>query len=468
MRSPWPPHFACRRSPFTFCRSPLRRGKFVFMPFKDCPLCGRTGNQLLSEGDWRDEELIRLISMSAPGWSPDRGVCHPCLGLFRGGLNRFRSNPTVFHDGRLHILPTPLRVGADERFCGRGVTIAFLDSGFYPHADLVEPSNRILHYENIVDPDFDPEEIRRPDVSSWHGMMTSVVATGNGYLSNGIYRGIASEAKLVLVKVGSAHRILHDDIRRGIEWTIENRERFNIRVVNISCGGDYEASYLTDGLSQAAENAVRAGMVVVCAAGNVGNSPDHAVLPPASTPAVITVGGFNDKNTLELEDNEVYHSSYGPTIDGLQKPEIVAPSIWLAAPILPNTATATEAWLYDRLQNTPDSELRDVLRSHRGIDQNLDLAVELPIYLIRHLLAIRLHDANVISGHYKHVDGTSFAAPIVSSVVAQMLEANPALHPWQIKRILIETAIRLKRVSVERQGWGTVIPSLAVARALAR
>lgn len=438
------------------------------MPFRYCPLCGRPGNQLLADGDLGDRELVRLISVSAPGWSPDRGLCLPCLALFRGGLDRFRSNPTIFHGGRLHILPTPLRVGADERFTGRGVTIAFLDSGFYPHPDLVSPRNRILHYENIVDSGFDPAEIDRPDVSSWHGLMTSVVATGNGHLSNGLYRGIASEANLVLVKVGSAQRILHDDIRRGIEWAITNRERFNIRVINISCGGDYEESYLTDGLSQAAERAVRAGMVVVCAAGNVGNSPDHSVLPPASTPAVITVGGFNDKNTLELEDNEVYHSSYGPTIDGLQKPEIVAPSIWLAAPILPDTATASEAWLYDLLQNTPDAELREVLRKHPGIDHNLDQAIELPIYLIRHLVAIRLHDANVISGHYKHVDGTSFAAPIVSAVVAQMLEANPGLRPWEVKRVLIETALRLKRVPVERQGWGTIIPARAVARALER
>ncbi|NBO63495.1 MAG: serine protease, partial [Acidobacteria bacterium] len=145
-----------------------------------------------------------------------------------------------------------------------------------------------------------------------------------------------------------------------------------------------------------------------------------------------------------------------------------APSIWLAAPILPETPTASEAHLYEQLQNTPDSDLREVLRANKGVDANLDLAVELPIYLIRLLLAIRRHDANVISDHYKHVDGTSFAAPIVSAVVAQMLEANPLLRPWEVKKVLIETAIRLKRVPVERQGWGTVIPSLAVARAVER
>lgn len=359
--------------------------------------------------------------------------------------------------------------------------MAFLDSGFYPHPDLVEPRNRILRYINIADqsqnerefnepndsswPLSNQKEFLEPNDSSWHGMMTSVVAAGNGHLSGGVFRGLAFEANLVLVKVGSANRIVHEDIQRGLEWVIKHRAEHNVRVVNISCGGDYEASYLTDGLSQAAERAVREGIVVVCAAGNSGTD-NHPVLPPASAPSVITVGGFNDNNTLELKDNAAYHSSYGPTIDGLQKPEIVAPSIWLAAPILPNTPTAAEARLYDLLQDSPDTELRDVLKSFQGIDQQLDASSDLPVYLIRQLVSIKIHDANVISGHYKHVDGTSFAAPIVSSVVAQMLEANPRLTPQQVKRILIDTAIRLDSVSVDRQGWGTIIPARAVERAL--
>jgi len=72
----------------------------------------------------------------------------------------------------------------------------------------------------------------------------------------------------------------------------------------------------------------------------------------------------------------------------------------------------------------------------------------------------------VITRHYKYVDGTSFAAPIVSSLVAQMLEANPSLTPQQIKRILISTAERLPQYEVDRQGWGVVDPRRAVERAL--
>ena len=406
---------------------------------------------------------------NVPGWEPEQGICEACLTHFRALQERLQTDNHIFRDGTYQILPTPLRVGADERFTGRGVTIAFLDSGFYPHPDLTEPNNRVVRYVNIVnDPtssqDSD-EEFRTPNASSWHGMMTSVVATGNGHLSNGLYRGIASEARVVLVKVGSASRILHNDICRGIEWVIAHRARYGIRIINISCGGDYEASYLTDKLSQAAEAAVRAGLVVVCAAGNAGSTPNHAVLPPASAPAVITVGGMNDKNTLDLDDNEIYRSSYGPTIDGLQKPEVIAPSIWLAAPILPGTPTADEAALLTKLKAASDDELRPLIEANVGINAELDAARDLPPYLIRQLVEIKIHGGNVISGSYKHVDGTSFAAPIVSSVAAQMLEANPRLSPQQVKLILIETAIRISSVPVERQGWGTIIPARAVERA---
>jgi serine protease AprX len=64
------------------------------------------------------------------------------------------------------------------------------------------------------------------------------------------------------------------------------------------------------------------------------------------------------------------------------------------------------------------------------------------------------------------VDGTSFAAPIVFSVVAQLLEANPQLTPQQVKRILIDTALRLPDVPVEQQGWDLSIPTRAVELAL--
>jgi serine protease AprX len=363
-------------------------------------------------------------------------------------------------------LPTPVRLDADEGFRGRGITIAFLDSGFYAHSDLTQPVNRIVAYHSIFPDTDDRAFLLKPDVASWHGMMTSVVAAGNGYLSNGVYRGIAPEAKVVLVKIGKSGRIPETDIETGLRWVLANKEKYGIRIVNISAGGDFEKSYLQNSLCQLVEETVSAGVTVVCAVGNAGLAPGHPVLPPASAPSAIAVGGLDDQNSLDRARRGMYRSSYGPTVDGLQKPEVIAPGIWVAAPILPHTPTADEARLYAELDAAADDELSRIIGSHKGIDKDLDASRELAAPLLRQLITIKLQEGNVINQHYKFVDGTSFASPIVASIVACMLEANPKLTPQQVKRILIDTAERVEGVAVERQGWGVVVPRRAVERAL--
>ncbi|MDH4065623.1 MAG: S8 family serine peptidase, partial [Acidobacteriota bacterium] len=81
-------------------------------------------------------------------------------------------------------------------------------------------------------------------------------------------------------------------------------------------------------------------------------------------------------------------------------------------------------------------------------------------------IARLLIERRVIATHYQHVDGTSFAAPITASVVAQMIEANPRLTPAVIKNILISTASRLAGFPAVRQGYGVVCAASAVSGAL--
>jgi serine protease AprX len=87
------------------------------------------------------------------------------------------------------------------------------------------------------------------------------------------------------------------------------------------------------------------------------------------------------------------------------------------------------------------------------------------VHSIRQIITLKLRQENVINKYYKYVDGTSFSAPIVSSLVAQMLEANPRLTAQQVKRILISTAERLPHYEVDRQGWGVINPRKAVETA---
>ena len=432
-----------------------------------CPVCRReVDGHLFAGSNAVGESLHPLLTVNMHAWEPGKPICVDCIRRYSQLHDELSAAFPQFAEQELKVIPTPMRLDAPDEFRGRGVTIAFLDSGFYAHPDLTKPRNRILKYVNLVER-AKPSDLTTPYGSSWHGMMTSVVAAGNGYLSGGLYRGIASEANLVLVKVGMSSRVRHQDIARGIRWVIRHRTEFNIRILNISAGGDYEASYLTDELSQAAEDASRAGLLVIAAAGNSGHLRNHPVLPPASAPSVIAVGGLDDRNNLDFSDNQMYRSSYGPTIDGLQKPEIIAPGIWIAAPILPGTPTAEQAVLLSELENADDSELREVIKRHPSVDEDLDHATELAPYLLRQVVWIKIRDNNVISGHYKHVDGTSFAAPIVSSIAAQILEAVPDLKPHEVKLALIKSAVRMPQVDVDRQGWGMVNPRRAIPEASA-
>lgn len=426
-----------------------------------CAVCSRAVRDGFLTLNLLPDDVEKLIRANSPGAQDFEEICTRCARLFERAKDQIIADAAVQKDGS-HVLSTPLRLDAVERFTGRGVTIAFLDSGFYPHVDLTTPTNRILAYRNMLDDDGDMSSLFEPDVASWHGMMTSVVAAGNGSLSNGFYRGIAPEADVVLVKLARTGRITEQNIQDGLEWVLANRQRYNIRIVNISAGGDDEQSYLHDPLSQVVEECSSAGIFVVCAVGNAGHLPNHPVVPPASAPSCMAVGGLDDNNSINRSRRGMYRSSYGPTIDGLQKPEVIASSIWVPAPILPNTPTAQQAELLEKLDKSDDDQLHLLISKNAGIDPELDAALDRPVHSIRQIITLKVHRENVITKHYKYVDGTSFSAPIVSSVAAQMIEANPELTPSEIKRILIATAERLPHYEVDRQGWGVIDPRRAV------
>ncbi|MCA1641144.1 MAG: S8 family serine peptidase [Acidobacteria bacterium] len=279
------------------------------------------------------------------------------------------------------------------------------------------------------------------------------------------------ELRAIIAANAPSGRVLSQVCPRCVELFRRAQVQLHSDAVVFEQGGRVLPTYLRMGahneLSQTVERAVGEGLTVVCAVGNAGTAPGHPVLPPASSPSVIAVGGLDDQNSLDRARRGMYRSSYGPTPDGLQKPEIIAPGIWIAAPILPHTPTAAEAELYAKLDRAADAELKPMIEAHSDVDRDLTGSLDLPVPLLRHLISIKLHEADVISESYKYVDGTSFSAPIVSSIAACMLEANPELTPQQIKRILIDTSERLPGIEIDRQGWGVVNAGRAVEVALA-
>ena len=380
-------------------------------------------------------------------------------------MNEAAETPEHTHTpGPTAVAPTAVRVAADEELSGRGVTIAFLDSGFTAHPDLVG-GGRLVAFHAVEDPSASLAPSESPRPWEWHGTQTSVVAAGDGSLSEGVYRGLASSARVVLVQVGREGSIHEEEIARALEWLLENHERLGIRVVNVSLGGDLEAPLEESRVNQLAEEAVRRGLILVVAAGNAGGSERHVPLPPASAPSVITVGGYHDWRDDDGRSFALYLSSFGHTPEGVAKPELIAPAMEVAAPILEGTPEFHAAGMLIRMTTAPDGELVGLARDHHeALGLPLE-GVEAGPDAVRAMVLERLRQKKIVAAHYQHVDGTSFAAPIVASVVAQMLEANPALDPATVKGILMATAERIEGAPAERQGHGVVDARRAIQAA---
>lgn len=352
------------------------------------------------------------------------------------------------------VPPTPLREEADPRFRGRGVTMAFVDSGFFPHPDLTQPRDRILAYHDATGDDV---PLYAPVESwHWHGTMTTCVAAGSGYLSAEVFRGIASEADLVLVKASSGGSVPWKAVAAGLRWLCENRERYRLRVVNVSLGvADPKRE-----IEAAVTDLLRNGVVVVAAAGNSLDLPES----PGELPGVITVGGYAQGSYGRDQHVTLYTSSFGLTPEGVLKPELIAPAVRVASPILPGTPQQRRAELLVELREMPLERLPEAVHRlrHRMADLPSDLH-RYPPRELRRLVEALCAEHKVVDRNYEHADGTSVAAPIVSSVVAQMLEANPKLSPAQVKTLLVSTADRVARAPVERQGFGMLNARRALA-----
>ncbi|MBL8132616.1 MAG: S8 family serine peptidase, partial [Anaerolineae bacterium] len=412
-----------------------------------CAICGRVHEQAaMQDVDWLPPDVLARLLVDNPSWRRSNGACPACVQdallqilLEKGEITAMEVIQSVWPldaEAAFGVLPTPLRMRADPRFTGKGVTIAFIDSGFYPHADLIRPKNRIKAWieagrEEVRAQYFDETDVPTWDgwndgmPSHWHGLMTSTSAAGNGWRSHGFYRGIACDAELVLIQVIDAEgHITNESIARALHWLEMHGAALGVRVVNLSLGGDPVSRLAGNPIDSAIQRLVKSGIAVTAAAGNSG---ERRLNPPATAPEALTVGGLDDHNLFERTHLELWHSNYGKGIGGVIKPEVVAPSIWVVAPVLPGS----------------EVERDGVELFSKRIYEDSPRAQE---------IAAR----KLVTPFYQHVDGTSFAAPIVASILACMFEANPALTPYQAYDILLHTAHRIPGVPVERQGYGAV------------
>jgi len=267
---------------------------------------------------------------------------------------------------------------------GQGMTVAVVDSGVVRNKDiggrLYKSVNFNKDYHNSAD-------------RYGHGTFVASVIGGDGKHSYGQYIGIAPKTNLVNLRVSDDQGAAEEsDVINALQWALDNKSRYNIRVVNLSLNSSMPQSYHTSPLDAAVEILWFNGIVVVASAGNNGSAD---LYPPANDPFVITVGAANDMGTADLSDDIVApFSAYGVTENGVNKPELVAPGANIVAYLSGN--------------------------------HQLTLGEQ--------------HPANRVNENYFRMSGTSFAAPIVSGAVALLLQNQPSLTPDQVKYRLMTTA----------------------------
>jgi serine protease AprX len=286
-----------------------------------------------------------------------------------------------------------LGIGSVPGVIGQGIGVAVVDSGISKHKAL---GAKVVASVSFVTGDPSDED------AYGHGTHVAGIIGGlPGKTSSEVYTGgVAPGVHLINVRVLGANGSGYtSDVIDGIDWVIENRAKYNIRVMNLSLGHPVMEPASTDPLCQAVMRAVRAGIVVVAAAGNAGRSADGSpilggITSPGNSPYAITVGALNTAGTVQREDDTVAsYSSRGPTkYDLAVKPDLAAPGSRIVS------LEADGSYLSE---NHP-----------------------------------ALHRAGWGDNAYMYLSGTSMATPITSGAVALLLEGTPGLSPGHVKLAL--------------------------------
>ena len=223
---------------------------------------------------------------------------------------------------------------------GSGIVLALLDSGIQR-----DPSQAA----SILAMDFTSGEETdvsgEPGIHDGYGHGTHLAGIVGG-LDEG---GLSDQAKIIDLKViGDEGWGYTSNLIRAIQWVTENHSKYKIRVANLSLGHPPVESYANDPLCQAVAKMVNAGVVTVVSAGNLGKTPKHSkiwggITSPGTEPSVITVGAVNTRGTpTHHDDVATTYGSRGPTIDGLFKPDLVAPANLIPSAMVPGSWLAQE------------------------------------------------------------------------------------------------------------------------------
>jgi serine protease AprX len=314
-------------------------------------------------------------------------------------------------------------------YTGKGVDVAVIDTGVTPVPGLDAPG------KVINGPDLSLES-QNPSLqyldTNGHGTFMAGLIAGNDGQPGG-YHGVAPDARIVSLKVGVADGSADvSQVIAAIDWVVQHRNDngMNIRVLNLSYGTNSTQPYTVDPLAYAAEQAWKAGIVVVAAAGNSGYQNGvsaQGLADPAYDPQILAVGAADTGGTLTAWGDRVapFSATAASCSTDCRAPDLIAPGAHMQGLRVPGSYVD---------QNNPGSALSD---------------------------------------RYSRGSGTSEATAFVSGAAADLLQRYPQLTPDQVKAMLTSSCYHLTASNWKRQGCGELdmlgllslpVPSVSAAQ----
>lgn len=263
---------------------------------------------------------------------------------------------------------------------GKNIGIGILDSGVYPHPDLTFQRNSIAFFKDLVN------GMEKPYDDNGHGTFICGCIASSGYLSKE-YQGVAPDSNLCVIKAFDASgNGFISDIIKGIDLLIEEREKYNIRIICLPFEFPYIDNIKVNPLEEIIKTAVENKIAFFAPSGNLGPQP-YSIYFPGNMTEVITIGGISYKKGYGNPSISDF-SGRGPLFNLIQKPDISLPCTNITS-------------LSSDISYNPTSRIKPELKTP-----------------------------------YASKSGTSIACALAAGMSALILEKKPELTPQDLKSVL--------------------------------
>jgi subtilisin family serine protease len=203
---------------------------------------------------------------------------------------------------------------------GKGVGIGVVDSGVYPHPDLLTPSNKISSFKDLIN------NLSYPYDDNGHGTCICGLIAGSGALSNNLYKGIAPHSSLHCYKAFDAlGKGFSSDVLFSIEDLINHGSEFNIRILCLPFEMLTHNTFIIQAFNSTFLKAINSGITPIVSSGSTLNST-NSIMGIATLSTCLTVGGIDSTKTIK----PYTYSSSGP-YGKILKPDLCAAAVNIAS-----------------------------------------------------------------------------------------------------------------------------------------